>query len=66
MNIDIPEGFELAAPLNEECIWIQARGSAAEVSRSEIAESEQKVISHFFWVWASSCIPSGCGFQNQF
>ncbi|KMZ65755.1 hypothetical protein ZOSMA_30G00360 [Zostera marina] len=43
MNINIPEGFELAAPLNEECIWIQARGSAAEVSKSEMTESEQKI-----------------------
>lgn len=57
MNINIPEGFELAAPLNEECIWIQARGSAAEVSKSEMTESEQKVIKiSFFLVWSLSCI----------
>ncbi|XP_058101541.1 uncharacterized protein LOC131245837 isoform X2 [Magnolia sinica] len=44
VNIDIPEGTELAAPLQEGCIWCQARGSAVEVSGSESgAASSDKV-----------------------
>ncbi|KAL5997071.1 hypothetical protein ACLOJK_007999 [Asimina triloba] len=31
VNVEIPEGAELAAPLEEGCIWRQARGSAVEV-----------------------------------
>ncbi|XP_019709474.1 uncharacterized protein [Elaeis guineensis] len=33
--VDIPLGTELAAPLEESCIWRQARGSAVELSGSE-------------------------------
>lgn len=33
--IDIPMGTELAAPMEESCIWRQVRGSAAEISGSE-------------------------------
>ncbi|KAF9612279.1 hypothetical protein IFM89_038849 [Coptis chinensis] len=32
VNVDIPVDTELAGPLQEGCIWRQARGSAAEVS----------------------------------
>ncbi|OVA01596.1 hypothetical protein BVC80_9073g27 [Macleaya cordata] len=44
VNVNIPEDTELAAPLQEGCIWRQARGSAAEVSASEdVATSAEKV-----------------------
>ncbi|KAF8402079.1 hypothetical protein HHK36_013031 [Tetracentron sinense] len=44
VNIDIPEDTELAAPLQEGCIWRQARGSATEVLGSEgLAKSAEKV-----------------------
>ncbi|PKU74642.1 hypothetical protein MA16_Dca004833 [Dendrobium catenatum] len=44
VNVDIPKGSVLAAPLDENCIWRQARGSAAEVSVLEEGESlEEKV-----------------------
>ncbi|KAL5997079.1 hypothetical protein ACLOJK_008007 [Asimina triloba] len=43
VNVEIPEGTELAAPLEEGCIWRQARGSAVEVSgvQSGAASSEK-------------------------
>ncbi|PIA61634.1 hypothetical protein AQUCO_00300866v1 [Aquilegia coerulea] len=44
INIDIPMDTELAGPLQEECIWRQARGSAAEISGFDDMEtSTQKV-----------------------
>lgn len=44
VNIDIPKGTELAAPLEEDCIWRQARGSIAEVFGSQGAgASTEKV-----------------------
>ncbi|XP_026455238.1 uncharacterized protein LOC113356345 isoform X1 [Papaver somniferum] len=44
VNVQIPKDTELAAPLQEGCIWRQARGSAAEVSGSEeVATSAKKV-----------------------
>lgn len=44
VNIDLPEGTQLAAPLQEGCIWRQARGSAVAVSGSEgLAASSEKV-----------------------
>ncbi|XP_010241115.1 PREDICTED: uncharacterized protein LOC104585814 [Nelumbo nucifera] len=44
VTVDIPEGTELAAPLEEVCIWRQARGSAAEVSGSNgVSISSEKV-----------------------
>ena len=33
--IDIPVATELAAPLAENCIWRQVRGSGAEISGSD-------------------------------
>ncbi|CAO2176582.1 unnamed protein product [Urochloa humidicola] len=33
--VDIPNGTELAAPLAENCIWRQVRGSGAEISGSD-------------------------------
>ncbi|URD74888.1 hypothetical protein MUK42_24900 [Musa troglodytarum] len=30
--VDIPHGTELVAPVDRRCIWLQARGSAAELS----------------------------------
>ncbi|MCL7049495.1 hypothetical protein MKW94_016766, partial [Papaver nudicaule] len=45
VNVQIPEDTELAAPLQEGCIWRQARGSASEVSGSEeVAASAKKVL----------------------
>ncbi|PKA51496.1 hypothetical protein AXF42_Ash002862 [Apostasia shenzhenica] len=32
INVEIPKDTELVAPLDENCIWRQARGSAAEIS----------------------------------
>ncbi|KAF5202071.1 Nhl domain-containing protein [Thalictrum thalictroides] len=44
VNIDIPMETELVGPLQEECIWRQARGSAAEISGFDDMEtSTQKV-----------------------
>ncbi|KAH0459358.1 hypothetical protein IEQ34_012172 [Dendrobium chrysotoxum] len=44
VNVDIPKGSVLAAPLDENCIWRQGRGSAAEVSVLEEGQSlEEKV-----------------------
>ncbi|KAH7691587.1 Six-bladed beta-propeller TolB-like protein [Dioscorea alata] len=43
VNVDIPMETELIAPLDENCIWRQARGSAAELSRLDgpVAGSEK-------------------------
>ncbi|KAI8574290.1 hypothetical protein RHMOL_Rhmol01G0343000 [Rhododendron molle] len=35
LNIDIPEDTELVEPLQEGCVWRQARGAAIEVSGAE-------------------------------
>ncbi|KAJ0113453.1 hypothetical protein Patl1_01609 [Pistacia atlantica] len=44
LNVDIPLDTELVEPLQEGCIWLQARGAATEVSRAEgILESSEKV-----------------------
>ncbi|XP_020578416.1 uncharacterized protein LOC110023371 [Phalaenopsis equestris] len=44
VNVEIPKNTVLAAPLDESCIWRQARGSAAEVSMFEKGDSlEEKV-----------------------
>jgi len=32
LNIDIPEDTELVEPLQEGCVWCQARGAPMEVS----------------------------------
>ncbi|KAG2380897.1 uncharacterized protein HKW66_Vig0202700 [Vigna angularis] len=32
LNVDIPVDFELVEPLQESCIWCQARGAATEIS----------------------------------
>ena len=37
--IDIPADTELAAPLAENCIWRQVRGSGAEISGSDGPET---------------------------
>ncbi|CAM8959286.1 unnamed protein product [Rhodiola kirilowii] len=36
--IDIPSGTELVEPIQEGCIWRQARGAAVEISRSDQKE----------------------------
>ncbi|CAL5388002.1 unnamed protein product [Camellia sinensis] len=43
LNVDIPEDTELVEPLQEGCIWRQARGAATEVSGAEsrVASSEK-------------------------
>ncbi|XP_042482662.1 uncharacterized protein LOC122063074 isoform X2 [Macadamia integrifolia] len=44
VNVNIPEDSMLAEPLQEGCIWRQARGSAAEISGSDsVAISSEKV-----------------------
>ncbi|XP_008776209.2 uncharacterized protein LOC103696382 isoform X2 [Phoenix dactylifera] len=41
--VDIPLGTELATPMEESCIWRQARGSAVELSGSGDGISTEKV-----------------------
>ncbi|KAI8012820.1 hypothetical protein LOK49_LG05G01753 [Camellia lanceoleosa] len=43
LNVDIPEDTELVEPLQEGCVWRQARGAATEVSGAEsrVASSEK-------------------------
>ena len=51
MYVDIPVDTELAAPLSENCIWRQVRGSDAEVSGSDgpdTATEKVKTRSLFF------------------
>ncbi|PSR94920.1 NHL repeat-containing protein [Actinidia chinensis var. chinensis] len=44
VNVDIPEDTELVEPLQEGCVWRQARGAATEVSGAEsIKKSSEKV-----------------------
>ncbi|KAM4117249.1 hypothetical protein ACJW30_02G109400 [Castanea mollissima] len=44
LNVDIPVDTELVEPLQEGCIWYQARGAATEVSAVEdVAGSSEKV-----------------------
>ncbi|XP_077252837.1 NHL domain-containing protein isoform X2 [Tasmannia lanceolata] len=44
MHVNVPEGTELAAQLEEGCIWRQARGSAVEISAYEaVAKASEKV-----------------------
>lgn len=44
LNVDIPVDTELVEPLQDGCIWIQARGAATEVSGVEvIAGPSEKV-----------------------
>ncbi|KAJ4956279.1 hypothetical protein NE237_013062 [Protea cynaroides] len=44
VKVNIPERTMLAEPLQEGCIWRQARGSAAEISGSDsVATSAEKV-----------------------
>lgn len=46
VNVDIPEDAELVEPLQEGCIWRQARGAATEVSGVEVvAGFSEKVLS---------------------
>ncbi|KAA8550640.1 hypothetical protein F0562_002324 [Nyssa sinensis] len=44
LNVDIPEDIELVEPLQEGCVWRQARGAATEISGEESrGESSKKV-----------------------
>ncbi|XP_059626157.1 uncharacterized protein LOC132269124 isoform X2 [Cornus florida] len=47
LNVDIPEDTELVEPLQEGCVWCQARGAAAELSGTEsrVASSEKVGVS---------------------
>ena len=57
LNVDIPVDTELVEPLQDGCIWHQARGAATEVSAVEdVAGSSEKGLSlslsllcSFFW-----------------
>ncbi|XP_010547061.1 PREDICTED: uncharacterized protein LOC104818950 [Tarenaya hassleriana] len=44
LNIEIPAGTELVEPLQESCIWRQARGSATDMSVSETAEEPSEKV----------------------
>ncbi|KAG0498564.1 hypothetical protein HPP92_003255, partial [Vanilla planifolia] len=35
VNVDIPRDAKLAAPLDDNCVWYQAKGSSAVVSKTE-------------------------------
>ncbi|ONK63850.1 uncharacterized protein A4U43_C07F19580 [Asparagus officinalis] len=41
VKVDLPKGIELVAPLEEECIWRQVRGSAVDLSGSEEVETNK-------------------------
>lgn len=44
LNIDLPEDTELREPIQEGCIWCQARGTATDVSTADIrGASSEKV-----------------------
>ncbi|XP_031114699.1 uncharacterized protein LOC116018832 isoform X1 [Ipomoea triloba] len=49
LSIDIPESFELVEPLNESCIWRQARGAATVVSEAERISTSEKVCAAQQW-----------------
>lgn len=56
LNVDIPVDTELVEPLQDGCIWHQARGAATEVSAVEdAAGSSEKVLSlstlQYFIFW---------------
>lgn len=47
LNIDTPEDTELVEPLQEGCVWRQARGAAMEVSGVDRKEASlEKVFTH--------------------
>jgi len=53
--IDIPVATELAAPLAENCIWRQVRGSGAEISGSDgPATAMEKALVDFLYSLMSS------------
>lgn len=44
VTVNVPEGIQLVEPPTDDCIWRQARGSAAEISGSEdVATATEKV-----------------------
>ncbi|XP_050906616.1 uncharacterized protein LOC127120250 isoform X2 [Lathyrus oleraceus] len=43
LSVDVPPEFELVEPLQESCIWRQARGSATEISGMDDPQSIEKV-----------------------
>ncbi|KAL5099439.1 hypothetical protein RYX36_003766 [Vicia faba] len=43
LSVDVPSEFELVEPLQESCIWRQARGSATEISGMDDPQSIEKV-----------------------
>jgi hypothetical protein len=58
LNIDIPMDTELVEPLQEGCIWRQARGSATVILGAEdVVGSSEKVPScRAFFLFSSSCL----------
>jgi len=59
--IDIPVATELAAPLAENCIWRQVRGSGAEISGSDGPATATEKVSGY--AYKSTSIKDGV---NQF
>lgn len=55
LSVDVHPEFELVEPLQESCIWRQARGSATEISGMDDPQSIEKVLlrmeTFFSLVW---------------
>lgn len=47
LNIDIPQHTSLVEPLQEGCIWRQARGAATEISVAVDKASSTEKASYF-------------------
>lgn len=47
LSVDVPMDIELVEPLQESCIWRQARGAATEISgMDDVPGSLDKVLLH--------------------
>jgi hypothetical protein len=44
LSVDVPADIELVEPLQESCIWCQARGAATEISGMDDPSSIDKVL----------------------
>lgn len=72
INVDIPLDTELVEPLQEGCVWLQARGAATEVSRAEdLMGSSEKVhtlqifLFNFFLILCFIFFLLVCTFSNS-
>ena len=44
LSVDVPADIELVEPLQDSCIWRQARGAATEISGMDDPSSIDKVL----------------------